>query len=207
MPSRRKIDECELDRAAHTAEVNRSEVLQGVVVAKRGVALLLAVLVIGVIPGGVMLVATPSAAALERVDAPECTNAHLTASYKGRDAAMSHVYGRIVLKNTSNEACWIDGYGGLSYVGDGEGTQIGAAADRIASEKPRTVVVPGGKVRSPVVERSFGAYPKRKCQPQAVDGFRVYLPDETRSQFVPHSTTGCANTEIAPTGTQGLPLS
>ena len=29
-----------------------------------------------------------------------------------------------------------------------------------------------------------------------MDGFRVYLPDETRSQFVKHPTTGCRNRHI-----------
>jgi hypothetical protein len=127
---------------------------------------------------------------------PQCTNDDLTASYRGGDAAMSHVYGRIVLRNTSDEACWVRGYGGLSYVGGGDGTQVGAAADRFGTRKPRTVLEPGDKVRSRVVETSAAPYPKKKCKPRDVDGFRVYVPDETRSQFVAHPTTGCANPEV-----------
>src|SRR3712207_8140550 len=38
----------------------------------------------------------------------ECTNDHLVATYRGGDAAMSHVYGRIVLKNVSDQSCWVD---------------------------------------------------------------------------------------------------
>jgi hypothetical protein len=141
----------------------------------------------------VMLAPTGSAAALAT---PECTNAHLTASYKGGDAATSHVFGRIVLRNTSEQTCWIRGYGGLSYVGGGDGKQVGAAADRTASDKPKVVLAPGDKVRSAVVETSTGPYSKKECQPTPVDGFRVYLPDETRSQFIEHETTGCANPRI-----------
>jgi hypothetical protein len=127
---------------------------------------------------------------------PECTNDQLVATYKHVDAAMSHVYGRIVLKNVSDQTCWVSGYGGLSYVGGGDGTQVGAPADRTPSRKPKTAVPPGHKVRSPVVETSAAPYPKNKCKPTPVDGFRVYVPDETRSQFVAHPTTGCKNPEV-----------
>jgi hypothetical protein len=158
-----------------------------------------ATLVAAGVAGGVLALAPGgSATSGEQVSrsARECTNADLTAKYRGGDAAMSHVYGRIVLRNTSGERCWIRGYGGLSYVGGGDGTQVGAAADRTPSERPRVVLAPGDAVRSAVVETSSAPYPKRQCRPTAVDGFRVYLPDETRSQFVAHPTTGCASPEV-----------
>lgn len=126
---------------------------------------------------------------------PECTNAELTASYRSTGAAMSHDYGRIVLRNTSTTTCWVRGYGGLSYVGGGDGTQIGAAATRTKSRTPRTVVAPGKRVFSPVVETSWGPYAGR-CRKAPVDGFRVYLPDETRSQYIAHPTTGCRNPRV-----------
>ena len=157
-----------------------------------GVATMVAAIAIG----AVMMTAPHSEAATGGRVTPECTNAELIASYQGNDAAMSHVYGRIVLRNTSETTCWIRGYGGLSYVGGGDGKQVGAAADRTPSNKPKVVLAPGDKVRSAVVETSSGPYPKKQCQPTPVDGFRVYLPDETRSQFIEHQTTGCANDEI-----------
>jgi hypothetical protein len=127
---------------------------------------------------------------------PECTNADLTASYRGGDAAMSHVYGRIVLTNTSDRTCVTGGYGGLSYVGGGDGTQVGAAADREAGTVRLHVLQPGERVHSRVVETSFAPYPKATCRPRHVDGFRVYIPDETASQYIPHPTTGCANVKV-----------
>jgi hypothetical protein len=157
-----------------------------------GVATVLA----GSVVGGVMMMSPSGTAATTLKGVPECTNANLTAKYRGGDAAMSHVYGRIVLRNTSQTTCWVRGYGGLSYVGHGNGTQIGAAADRTPSNKPRTVLAPGEKVRSAVAETSYAPYPKQKCKPRHVDGFRVYIPDETRSQYIPHETTGCANPEV-----------
>jgi hypothetical protein len=161
----------------------------------RGIVRDVAVLVLATVMGLAVVLAM-SVDAAHPATPPQCTNDHLSASYRGGDAAMSHVYGRIVLRNTSDEACWVRGYGGLSYVGGGDGTQVGAAADRTPSKRPRTVLEPGDKVRSRVVETSYGPYPKKKCQPTEVDGFRVYLPDETRSQFIARPTTGCANAEI-----------
>ena len=127
---------------------------------------------------------------------PECTNADLTASYPAGDAAMSHTYGRIVLTNTSDRACVTGGSGGLSYVGGGDGTQVGAAADRDPGTVRLYVLEPGQRVHSRVVETSYAPYPKDECRPRHVDGFRVSVPDATKSQYIPHPTTGCANAEV-----------
>ena len=125
-----------------------------------------------------------------------CTNAELVASYRATDAGMSHRFGRIVLKNVSDHACRTGGYGGVSYVGGGDGTQIGAPADREPGHVRSIVVGPGEKVVSAVSETVAGAYPRRECRPAKVDGFRVYLPNETRSQFIEHPTTGCRNHRV-----------
>ncbi|WP_157343707.1 DUF4232 domain-containing protein [Nocardioides agri] len=140
------------------------------------------------------LASVPSAA--HAAPTPECTNAALVASYRGGDAATSHRYGRIVLRNTSDRACVVQGYGGLSYVGGDDGTQVGAAATRTPSRTPRVVLQPGQRVVSRVVETLAAPYPRHTCRPAHVDGFRVYLPDETRAQFVRHPTTGCRNPRI-----------
>lgn len=126
----------------------------------------------------------------------ECTNGDLTASYRGGDAGMSHVHGRIVLTNTSDHVCRTGGYGGLSYVGGGDGQQVGAAADRAAGTVRTFVLEPGGRLTSKVAETSTAPYPASKCRPRPVDGFRVYVPDSTTSQFVAHPTTGCANPAV-----------
>jgi hypothetical protein len=161
----------------------------------------LATVVAGSVMGGVMMMAPDGSAATgqrgtDRASTPECTKADLSAKYRGGDAAMSHVYGRIVLRNVSDRSCFVKGYGGLSYVGGGNGTQVGAAADRTPSRTPKVVLAPGDKVRSAVAETSYAPYPKRRCRPTPVDGFRVYAPDETHSFFIEHPTTGCANPRV-----------
>lgn len=124
---------------------------------------------------------------------PACSNDDVTASYRVTDAGMSHVYGRLVLTNISAGACSIHGYGGLSYVGHGDGTQIGAAADRTPGKIRTVVLASGEKAVSLVEETSTGPYPRRKCRPTKVDGFRVYVPGATAAQFLEHRTTGCRN--------------
>lgn len=126
----------------------------------------------------------------------ECGNGDLSASYHATGAGAGSRFGRIVLRNTSATTCFVQGYGGLSYVGHGDGTQIGAAATRVPGTARRVVLEPGERAVSRVRESTAENYPRRTCRPRAVDGFRVYVPDATRSQFVAHATTGCANARV-----------
>jgi hypothetical protein len=142
---------------------------------------------------GAVLLSAPTVGAEGSVATPACHNADLRASYRASDSATSHRYGRIVLRNVSGHRCRTGGYGGLSYVGGGNGTQIGAPADRTPSPVRSIVLGPGQRVVSRVVEVVADVYDPRECRPAPVDGFRVYVPNETRSQYVPHPTTGCRN--------------
>jgi hypothetical protein len=128
---------------------------------------------------------------------PSCTNLDLTASYRHSDSGAGHSYGWIVLRNTSGHACRTGGYGGVSYVGDGNGTQIGAPAVRIdAAAVASYVVKPGRRLRSPLDEVNALNFSKSRCRPAHVDGFRVYVPNATRSQFVVHPHVGCRNPNV-----------
>jgi hypothetical protein len=144
------------------------------------------------------LVPVPLAvAASTPAPAPACTNADLTASYHHSDSGMGHSYGRIVLENTSGHACRTGGYDGVSYVGDGDGTQIGHPAVRRDRSAVRSfVVAPGRRLRSPIDEVTARNYPRHTCRPAHVDGFRVYVPNATASQYVVHPTVGCRNGHV-----------
>ncbi|MEO9324540.1 DUF4232 domain-containing protein [Nocardioides sp. C4-1] len=127
----------------------------------------------------------------------ECANSDLTASYHARGAGAGHRFGVIKLTNTTpDQVCFVQGYGGLSYVGHGNGTQIGAAATRDPGRRPVTVLDPGKSVVSRVDESVAQNYPRGTCRPVPVDGFRVYVPDARVSQYVVHPTTGCANPAV-----------
>ena len=106
---------------------------------------------------------------------------------------MSHRFGRIILTNVSDHACKIGGYGGVSYVGGGNGTQIGAPADRDPGTIRAFMLAPGDRVKSKISEAAPTSTRGARAGRRPVDGFRVYLPNETRSQFIRHRTIGCAN--------------
>jgi len=140
------------------------------------------------------LVGVPMTAA--QAAAPQCSNADLHATFHHTDAAAGHRFGRLVLTNVSHHACHTGGYGGLSYVGHGNGTQIGAAATRDPGTVRSIVLRPGQRVISEVSETVAGNFSPATCHPTAVDGFRVYVPNATRSQFIAHRTTGCSNPSV-----------
>ena len=125
----------------------------------------------------------------------ECTSADVSVRYHHTDDGAGHHYGRIVMKNVSDHACRTGGFGGLSYVGFGNGTQVGAAADR-QGHATRFTLPPGGRATSRVDEVNARNFPRHRCSPHAVDGFRVYIPNETASLYVPHPTTGCLNSDV-----------
>jgi hypothetical protein len=144
------------------------------------------------IAAGGLLAPAPLAAAAT----PACGNGDLTASYHHSDAGMGHTYGYLVLRNTSGHVCRTGGYGGVSYVGDGNGTQIGAPAVRSGGHAATYVLRPGQRLRSLIDQVTALNYPRKTCRPQHVDGFRVYVPNATASQYVAHPTTGCGNHHV-----------
>ncbi|MEI7055819.1 DUF4232 domain-containing protein [Nocardioides sp. CCNWLW239] len=127
---------------------------------------------------------------------PTCANTDLKAGYRATDAGAGSRFGEITLTNVSDHACSVGGFGGLSYVGGGDGTQIGAPAKREGAW--RTVIMKPGQVAvSAVAESTAANYPASTCKPTKVDGFRVYVPDSYDSQFVRHETTGCADKNVS----------
>lgn len=128
-------------------------------------------------------------------ETPKCTDADLKAGYRATDAGAGSRFGEITLTNVSDRACSLGGFGGLSYVGGGDGTQIGAPAAREGKWR-KVIMKPGQVAVSAIAESTAENYPASTCKPAKVDGFRVYVPDSYDSQFVPHATTGCASKQV-----------
>lgn len=104
----------------------------------------------------------------------------------------------ITLTNTGTASCTLQGWPGVSFVGGGDGKQIGAAAtlDR-TSGHPTVTLAPGGSAQAAVKITEAGNYSSSDCSPQAADGFRVYPPGSTASLFIPATGyTACASTSI-----------
>lgn len=131
-----------------------------------------------------------------QASAPMCHNRDLRTSYVYSDSGMSHRYGWIMMRNRSAHTCTVFGFPGVSYVGDGNGTQIGAPAVRVGP-RPRTVTLaPGLRARAAISEVNVQVYDARVCRPHRVDGFRVYVPGSFLAQYIPHRTMGCANPRV-----------
>ncbi|MFB9312868.1 DUF4232 domain-containing protein [Nocardioides plantarum] len=133
---------------------------------------------------------------------PECGNSDVRASYHATDAGAGHRYGEIRLTAKAGHTCSVRGYGGLSYVGHGNGTQVGRSAQRDPGTVRTIVLRPGQSAVSTVDETVAANYPRSTCKPTAVDGFRVYVPDSRVSQYVVHRTTGCAGSGVQLLGHQ-----
>jgi hypothetical protein len=115
-----------------------------------------------------------------------CRAAELVGSIvAGGGGAAGSVEVNIALKNTSSASCTLQGWPGVSFVGDGNGTQIGAAATLDRSAPHTTVTLqPGGTVTAPLKVGQAGNYSAADCSPRAVDGFRVYPPGSKQSVFI-----------------------
>lgn len=129
---------------------------------------------------------------------PACRTRDLAASIntKGGGTAGS-LYVRLVLRNVSGRVCHTGGFPGVSYVGDGNGTQIGAPADWVGRAQLRMLVVqPNGRLVATLREIDAFNYSPRVCRPRTTDGLRVYPPNQTTSSFVAQRTNGCRNRAV-----------
>ncbi len=124
----------------------------------------------------------PSAAA-----APRCSSAALSVSLgTGGGVAAGTSYVDLVLTSTAGRSCTLEGWPGVSLVGDGNGTQLGAAAGRDPSSPPATVTLaPGGSAHARLGIANALNYPPATCDPVTADGLRVYPPGETHALFLP----------------------
>jgi hypothetical protein len=128
----------------------------------------------------------------------QCATSQLDASLGAGDGAAGSIYYQLVLTNTGDQPCRTGGFGGVSFVGGGDGTQIGAAAVREQKDRARTIVLqPGAKATATLQEADPGSYDTATCKPAPVDGLRVYPPNNTESLFVKqHGAVGCENQKV-----------
>jgi hypothetical protein len=129
----------------------------------------------------------------------QCDTADLTGTIgQGSGGAAGSVGVTLVLTNNGSDPCDLQGWPGVSFVGDGNGTQLGAAAqfDRSAPH-PTVTLQPGGSAQAPLLITQAMNYPEADCQPQQADGFRVYPPGSTEALFVKDADyTACKSESI-----------
>jgi len=128
-----------------------------------------------------------------------CRSAELRGSITAGDGgAAGSLLPFLVLTNVGSSACTLQGWPGVSLVGGGHGTQIGAPAtlDR-TGEHATVTLLPRGSAHAPMRITQAANYPTATCNPMPADGFRVYPPGSRTSLFVAApGYTGCANTAV-----------
>lgn len=140
----------------------------------------------------------PTAGTSTQAGPAPCLASQLQAGLHPGDSAAGSSYVTLVLTNTGTQPCATGGFGGVSYVGHGNGTQIGAAAKRQhEGEATSFVLQPGAMAAATLQETDAENYPRAKCRPTPADGLRIYPPNSTRALFVKQQgAVGCANASV-----------
>jgi hypothetical protein len=99
-------------------------------------------------------------------------------------------YSHLTFTNTSTSTCAMTGWPGVSYVGSGNGTQIGAPADRTGSAT--VISVKPGAVAEAQLKESAAGNLDADCIITPADGLRVYAPNTKAAVFVAHTVEACA---------------
>ena len=131
-----------------------------------------------------------------------CKAADVTLSLGKGDAGAGSAYFPLLIKNTSNHPCTIQGFPGVSYVGGANGQQIGEPATRDGDKLGPVKLDPGQSAKADLQVANVRNYDASACQPTPAKGFRVYLPQETESKFVAFDGLGCAAKTLPGNGKQ-----
>jgi len=126
-------------------------------------------------------------------DAAQCTTEHLKGDFAGRTAGASNVEEELHLTNTGTTDCTLQGWPGVSLVGEDNGTQIGQPAEFDRNTAHATVALkPGTTAVARFHYVQADAFDPGTCRPVTGDGFRVYPPGSKTSLFIPaEGVRGC----------------
>ena len=118
--------------------------------------------------------------------ANQCTDIGVSVVIADGGGGAGSEYYNVLFTNTGGAACALRGTPGVSVVGDGNGTQLGKAADRIESGVKTLTLQAGDTVAAPlkVVNIGTDGGPLEGCTVRKGDGYRVYPPHSKRSYFV-----------------------
>ncbi|MER6667051.1 DUF4232 domain-containing protein [Amycolatopsis japonica] len=120
-----------------------------------------------------------------------CKAGDVKLSIKDSDAAAGTVYRKLVITNTSGHSCTIQGFPGISYVTGADGHQVGEAAYRDGAKGDPVQLANGESAIADVGFANVRNYPEEVCKPVETRGLRVYLPQETASNFLAVQGLGC----------------
>ena len=126
---------------------------------------------------------TPTPTSTSSAGVSRCTVSELSVTLGASNGAAGSIIVPIVFTNTGSAPCELHGYPGVSFVGDNNGTQLGAAADEDSSVAiVANTLQPGGAVQAQLKVAEAGNF--SGCTVVPADGFRVYPPHSVPSVFV-----------------------
>ncbi|MDX3194552.1 DUF4232 domain-containing protein [Streptomyces sp. MN03-5084-2B] len=141
--------------------------------------------------------ATPAAPpAAEPADNGLCKAGDVKLSLGQGDSGAGSTYRPLLITNSSGKPCTIQGFPGVSYVAGADGHQVGKDAFREGTKGNAVKLNPGQTAAADIQFVNVRNFDPGTCQPTPVKGLRIYLPQETASNFVPSDGTGCASTKI-----------
>jgi hypothetical protein len=126
-----------------------------------------------------------------------CTVASLAGSITfGGGGGAGSQYQNVALRNTGSASCTLQGWPGVSFVGGGDGRQLGAAAtlDR-GTAHPTVTLAPGATAYAGLRIVQAANLAPGACTQQTPDGFRVYPPGSKQALFIPSTAyKACSET-------------
>jgi len=126
---------------------------------------------------------------------PSCTTSGLAIRLdtQGNGAAGSIFY-NLEFTNISRHTCTLSGYPRVFAVNLG-GAQIGRAASRNSSPRPRVVTLARSGTAIVILQIvEVGNFPGAICRPVTAAGLRVYPPNQTASKVIPFRLGACSDT-------------
>lgn len=136
--------------------------------------------------GSVAATNTTSTAPTATVPRARAHDLKITVRVVHDSSAGSH-YVDLRMRNVSGHAVRLRGFSGVSFVGHGNGTQLGRPADWNSAFAVHTVVLrPGATTAERVGITNAGNYGVSPRHIVDTDGFRVYVPLSRAAVFVPY---------------------
>ena len=106
----------------------------------------------------------------------------------------------VTITNTGTATCTLQGWPGVSFVGGGNGSQIGPGANLARQTPHPTVTLSSGAAAHFVLHVTRpGDGSNASCAPRSADGLRVIPPGSTRSLFVEAPGYQACSSDLAPT--------
>jgi hypothetical protein len=137
---------------------------------------------------------SPTSSSPAQAEAANCLSSDLQAKLGQAQGAAGTYYQVVVFTNTSNAACTLYGYPGVSFVTGVGGHVIGAPAQRNTAIGDVLVTLqPGAEASTLVGVEDVGALPPSKCNVGKADWLQIYPPGDTGALYVQYSAQVCTN--------------